>query len=300
MLYVLTGDNQYALKRREKQLLKELNASPKILRIDDLTIPDLSVALTAVSLFDDENVLVIKNLSQRKDIFEIAIKNIIKNKDLKNIILIENSLDKRTVVYKELNKNSKIEDFKQLTERDSQQITTWMQSYLADKNQKTSPKILQELIDWVGVDQEVLVSSMDRLILMEALTSEGIKQYLPKKPTDFAFNLLSLALKKDRNKLRQTMDEIKQTQEPHMLMGLLISQFINIMAINHASSQDSVAKDLGVNPYAVQSIKRGVSINLAQEKKILEILYQADKGIKTSSTDPWQAIELTLVALTDI
>ena len=300
MIHILTGDNSYAIKNRLQKLLKESATSANQPPIENLTLSDLSVLLLGENLFSEKQTVILNNLSQRKDIFEPAVNFIIKNKDAINVVLLETSLDKRTIVYKKLATNAKIEDYKQYTDRDQRLLINWLQDYLKEQKITISPKILQELLDWVGPDQERLISAADRLILMNDFTKEGIETYVPKTPSGFAFDLLATAIKKDNKKLNEILIDLKQTQDPYMLMGLLISQLIQAAALTYASSSDNVAKDLAASPYALENIRRQISLTPEQTKQALEIFYSADKAIKTTGAEPWPVVEIALKRLTKI
>lgn len=301
MIYVLFGENSYAIKTKLKELEVKLKATLKNLNTDTLTMSDLAVNLQGTSLFASagDEIIVIKGLSDRKDIYSSAIDFIIKNKDSANIVLIENSLDKRTALYKQLSKNAQVKEFKQLTSKDRPLLIKWLTNYVQSKNPTKSPDAfaIQMLIDWVGPNQESLANFADRLLLMDNFTKEGIEMYVPKLPTNFAFDVLKIALKKDLKKLNELLQDLKQTQDPYMLMGLLISQIIQIRALSSAGEADNVAKDTGSNPYALNNLKSMANLSPAKSKEIIKIFYEADKSIKSTGIDPWQAIEIALTRL---
>ena len=96
------------------------------------------------------------------------------------------------------------------------------------------------------------------------------------------------------------MAELKQTQDPYMLFGLLTSQLIQVVALANASSVENVGKDLGASPYAVGNLKRAIKISPNKAKKALDIFYDADKANKSTGIDPWQATEIALKRLTQL
>lgn len=304
MIHVLTGNNLYEIRLRQAEIVKELNSPIKQPNVDELTLSDLSVLLLGENLFSESTTVILNGLSERKDIFEPAINLIIKNKDKTNVILIENTLDKRTIIYKNLVKNAKIEDHKEYTDRDQVFLAKWLQNYIKEKNisslKTPSPKIIQTLINWVGPNQEQLAHAADRLLFMNDFSEEGIKTYIPKTPSSFAFDLLATAINKDTKKLDKIMEELKQTQDPYMLFGLLTSQLIQVAALSNAPSNENVAKDLGASPYAVSNLKRVIKISSINAKKALDIFYDADKANKSTGIDPWQATEIALKRLTQL
>ncbi len=304
MIYVLTGNNLYEVRLRQAEIAKDLNAQIKQPSLDNLTLLDLSVLLLGENLFSENTTIILNGLSERKDIFEPALNLIIKNKDKTNVILIENTLDKRTIVYKNLVKNAKIEDHKEYTDRDHVFLAKWLQNYIKEKNTTSSTqpsiKLIQALINWVGPNQEQLAHAADRLLVMNDFSEEGIKTYIPKTPSSFAFDLLATAINKDTKKLDKIMAELKQTQDPYMLFGLLTSQLIQVVALANASSVENVGKDLGASPYAVGNLKRVIKISPSKAKSALDIFYDADKANKSTGIDPWQATEIALKRLTQL
>ena len=300
MIYVLTGTNLYEIRLRQAEIIKSLKSQTKQPNIDKLTLSELSVLLLGENLFSETVTIILNGLSERKDIYESAVNLIIKNKDKTDIILIENSLDKRTIIYKNLAKNAKIENYKEYTERDSSFLEKWILNYAKEKNITMPVKAVRLLINWVGPNQEQLAHAVNRLALMNDFTEEGIKTYIPKTPSSFAFDLLATAINKDSTKLNEMLVDLKQTQEPHMLFGLLASQLIQATTLTAATVNENVAKDLGASPYAISNLKRAINITPKQAKQAITILYEADSSMKMSGIDPWQAIEIALKKLTQL
>ncbi len=301
MLYVLVGDNHYSIKERIKELEEELKLPIVRPNIDSLTLDSLRQLLGGTSLFSTEEVVVLNGLSNNKEVFAPGVELLTKYHDQAKVILIETAFDKRTALFKKLKAVGQVEEFKQFSEREIPLVKKWLKSTLHSKGLEASPSFMDALIAWVGPQQEKLIMAVERLSLMDALTTKGVEEYIPKTPSSFAFELLAAALNKNSKKVMSTLDELKKTQDPYLLMGLITSQLVQVLALVRAPSHLAtgvIAKDMGASPYALNNLSRSIKINSQQANKAIKYLYEADEGIKNSSLSPWQALSIALLRMT--
>lgn len=304
MIYTLTGTNSYEistfLSRLKSDFVSKFGEDGIETYSGEQLTPEIIVsALGGVSLFSSNRMVIIRSLNETKEISDFLLSNLKNVSDDVTIVLIEPSLDKRTVLYKDLKKNTQFTEFDNLGEAE---LVSWIQSSSKEEGGEITLDVARELFDYCGSDQLRLSNEIQKLVLYEPkITSENIELLVEKDPRDTIFELLELALSGHSERSVNKLLSLEAAHEdPFQIASMLIWQTHILAVVQTASgSNDSeLAKVHKINPYVISKTKRLSSrSNVTSLRSIIDKVAKLDITLKTNSHDPWRAIEQTLFAL---
>ncbi len=290
MIYLLYGENFYAKQVELAKHIKDL--SPNSLEKidgDKLEPDDLAQIFTGISLFSQSRTIIIKQLSHNAAVWEKLAMYWSASSD-NTIILLEDSVDKRTKTYKLLQKNHTVIECK---EPSGGELISWLQRSGSQKNPSFTRGHAQLLVDRIGRHQMKLYYALQKVLLLDKIDESTIENVIDDEPEARVFGLIEAIIQRDTQRGLHHMKAVKENEDPHMFFGLLVSQtFLLITLSASQASAAEVAKDLNVHPYPLQKMTTAAKqLTTHSADEIIRILTQTDMQLKQSSGDAWMIIE---------
>lgn len=298
MITFLTGDNSFEIDRALREIVAGFDGTVERIDGSELKLAQLPDSLMGVSLFADSRLIVIKNLSENKEIWPVIGEWLPKVADEIHLILVDPTADKRTVGYKAVMKAADVKEFANWGERDTAVAEKWVVEEAKKQGLELDKKLAQQLVRKIGVDQWQLYHSIAKLALLDEITEENVEDIIESNPSENAFNLLETAINGDTKKLRSMLSNLEQIEDPYRLFGLLSSQVFQLAAITAAGPNDNPAKDFGIHPYVVSRLKV-LSKKLGKNgvTKLVQTFAGVDEQLKTSAIEPWLFLERSLITI---
>lgn len=302
MIIVLTGDNDFALRQASQQLraaftLKYGAGAVGVCDGAAMTVPELPQLLQGVSLFEPKRMIVIKEASINKLIWDV-LPEWLSTDDDTVVVLEEPKPDKRTRTYKWLQQHADVRDFPAL--KDSG-VMAWLRSEASRRGLELSPATVQQLIARVGPDQWVLSQALDKLELARApITDDLLDQLIERSPQASAFELLDATLSADRSRVAHVMMILKQTEDAYRLTGLLVSQVYGLALAFAAGDRPAatLAKEAGLHPYvAGKLLATARQLSRRELSVIIAAVSELDEQLKSTGGDPWIPLEVALMRI---
>ncbi|MCK5412930.1 MAG: DNA polymerase III subunit delta [Candidatus Pacebacteria bacterium] len=344
------GDDDFSMAeemKKEKDLFKKRGDEMNIITIDwkDQSVSQgekigkLQEALMGTSLFSSDKLVIIKNslFSASKKSKEITeseenIKDAVSDLILKyfgniqagiKLFFLEENLDKRKKVYKELLKMEKsgaatIKEFtmplnfqfdnwiKNRVEKQKGKITREVVNALAISLGKgfaqkdKSGKIVQSYNLWEASNEiEKLISYCGE----SEIGVEDIKLLVKSKVDMNVFNLIDSIGAKNRAKAVMILNkQIEEGLNENYILTMLVYQFRNLIKIKSLLEQglpkQEIVSQTKLHPFVVQkSIGQCRNFNLENLKLIYKKLFDADLAIKTGKINPNLALDLLVVSM---
>ncbi|MDQ5914041.1 MAG: polymerase subunit delta [Patescibacteria group bacterium] len=308
MLKIFYGTNTFnkrleLAKLKADFIAKNGEYSVRELSAEDVT-PDLfSQDLMASGLFSSRELIVLKNAEDNPDLIRLSLEA--PETELKDLILIISSLDKRTSEYKAIQKHAGFTEFANLPEA---KLKAWIAQTAKKLDLDLNTKVVQDLILRTESDQQEIWICLNQLALLQTNNPKpnDLDIFLAPSSTETAFNLLEAALKKDRTEIQKTLKELELFREdPYQIIGLLCSQGFSLAAVTYGlpsgKSPQQVASEVGIHPFvASQQAKLARSLNLNKPKisQIADSLHWLDISLKTiNKTEPWPMIDAALMRI---
>lgn len=300
MIYLLTGENSFAIDRLLEQIITKFGGVPEKIDGAELKEDQLSDLFMGQSLFADKRLIVIKRLSENTTIWPELSGWFEKASDTTDIVLVEPSLDKRTKTSKWLLKHAIVHECAEWTSRDHGKAVEWARVEAKKKGFELSTVRSSQLVDRIGVVQWQLAAALDKLALVEGeVTQEIIDDIVEATPENRIFELFGAALEKDTRKVREIIDQLQRDEDPYRVFGLLSSQVLQFAALClGGKSPREVATDIGAHPFALSKLAPYARTHGQAEVAVLvQRFAETDRSMKTTSVDSWLLIEKLLLQI---
>lgn len=300
MISLLYGANGYK-KLAELHKITDGVDSHSIERRDgeDLGRKDLLDLFQGVSLFTAEKLVIIRDLSKNKPMWEFFGESLDTIPDETHIVLLETAPDKRTRTFKQLQKKARVIACEELNDN---HIIEWLITEAKARNgTQLDRKLAGYLLRRVGNNQSRLSTELDKIILLEPpLTERSMNEAVEASPEGNAFDLLDAALAKRQAQVRQHIASLRFMEDPYRLFGLLTSQVFTLALVyaGKGVTPDELAKQASVHPFVARKLA-GVTRTMNDQEMVFianEVAVLDDR-LKTSGGDPWDLLEHALLKI---
>lgn len=309
MLYLVTGENQFSVDQALADLVR---TADEVRHYDGalLSHEELTAAIFAVSMFASHRVVVIHELSKQKLLWE-ALPKIYQAVDQTDVVIYEPRPDKRLKTSKWLATAAQVIDCKHILGSDTSSAEAWLADYSRGQGVSLRQQQIADMVrrairtdanDKAIIDQQLLATTVLQLRDADNIDDDILDTVLSPSIYENVFSLLGSALDGDRRKVTEQVAHMRQGEESYMVLGLISTQLAQLIAIYLADenqSIDDIAKATATHPYALRSMKKfAAKLTLGQLKSIVQVFVDADEAIKTSSIDPWTALDIALMKVT--
>jgi len=304
-IYFLMGDEGYFIDKITNYIAKnaltetEKAFNQSIVYGKDTTTPDVITMSKRYPMMAKNQVIIVKeaqNLKKIEDLIYYA------EQPLNSTILVINykykTLDKRTKVYKALEKNFVLFESKKLYD---DKVPAWIVGYLKEKSYTIGPQETQLLTDNLGNDLSKVSNELDKIIISKKqgdtrITLDDIEQNVGISKDFNTFELNKAVGLKNIVKANQIIDYFGKNQKDHPIVLTISSLFgfftkvLMYYFVPNKNDKFEVAKVLGVSPFFISDYKTAAEkYNKAKVVKIISILREFDarsKGVDNISATP--------------
>ncbi len=231
--------------------------------------------------------------------------------DYAHLILVADTIDKRTKCYRTINSHGKVVE---CTRLDASSAIAWVTRRGAELGLKLGPKIARQLVDRVGLSLWRLDSELSKLATYKdeshpQVTEEEIDKLAitGQEVADNAIFRFTDAVAEGNQRLSvELLEELLASgREPLSILAMIARQLRIIAFALEASRvgmrQPDVAKELGVPGFAVQrAMIQGEKLGPSGVRGALIATFQADGEIKSGLHPPDRALELLVARLTTV
>ena len=200
------------------------------------------------------------------------------------------TLDKRSAVYKSLQKNHVFLETKKMYDN---QIPEWITSFVQDRKFKIGPKASFLLAEFLGNDLSKISNEVEKLFINlkegEEISPEAVQDNIGISKEFNVFELQDALAKKDILKANRIINYFSANEKEHpavMTLSTLYGYFSKILLYHFSpdKSKFAVASALGVNPFFVDGYaKAAQNYNTGKLKSIFSYLKEYD--LKTKGVD---------------
>lgn len=304
MTTALTGENSFLLRRRLSELADKFVAKNGELALEKLDAEETEAgsiieSIQALPFLSPRKMVIVRNGSANKQFAEQIEQTISSTPDGTELIFHEPYLDKRTVYFKVLKRQTQFEEFNNLDKND---LAKWLVSEAKKLNAKISFADASYLVERLGQNQHLLYNELVKLAIYNSDISRANTDLLTEPtPQSKVFDLLDAAFsgKKERA-LKLYEDQRAQKVEPQIILGMIAWQLQLLALVKTAEGQspDKIAKDTGMNPYPIRKAA-GLAAKLSNEQlsdMVNEALEIDIKG-KTTPLDLDEALKTYITTL---
>lgn len=305
---ILYGNNSY---ERTTQLAKmKIDAEKSGFEIqksnsDELSKSDFVSLICGISLLSEKRFVYIRNLSENSEIWQNLAEILPRISTDVHLCLVEDKIDKRSVVYKAISKIVELYEFKNLTTRDSKNLAEFARLFAKKQGLLLDNKTASFLISWVGIDEWRIRDAIEKMALIGEANEQNIREFVPQNIEGNAFTIIEMMFLGDILKLQEEFSKLKITDGEDgafRFLGMISTQIFNLVALkvgkDIGKTTAEIAKEIGANAWALGKMENFVqNLNESQLAEIVSKFTQVDEIIKTKSIDRWNLVESTILEI---
>ncbi len=303
MIITLTGSNNYLIRHTLDSLIDQFISKfgiHAVERVDGEHLEPIRLAelLQGASLFAPERLVVVREASTNKLLWEALANWLERVPTETTLVLAESAPDKRTKTYKLL---AKMSDLRELGDLQESALAKWLQQYTASLDGSIDLQSAHYLVQQVGLDQWRLSQEIQKLVhYNRAISKESIDVLVEATPQANVFELLDAALGRQPTLVRHLLHKHSAIEDPYKLFGLLVSQIQALVIVKHAEGRapDTIARETGLHPFVVrktQTLARVIDKN--ELNVMINAIATCDTHLKSTGADPWLLLEQCLSKL---
>ena len=306
-LYLFYGKEKYLVAQTRDKLKEALIPSGDTMNYSyfegkKTDIPEILELIQTMPFFNDYRLLVLDQTELGKksnDDFLNALKEM---PETTILLIIEDDVDKRSKIYKYINKEGCAVSFETPKEKD---LVLWVAQMLKKEQKKMTQKDIQLFLYKTGQDMFTIKNELEKLISYtkgrEVIGAEDLEALTTAQTTNQIFVMLEAIAKKQRDTvLKLDYDLIELKESPFGILALLVRQCNQLLQtqslLKAGKSQGEMAKELKVPPFVAGKLKQ--QVRLFKREELYEMIKKCaatDEGIKTGKITDRIGVELLLV-----
>lgn len=294
MLLLIHGSNNYIAKQELKKIQAKHNT--QMIFADEVKqIDELIFSSDNLSLFGGEQkITILSNLSKnrKKSLANELADYIERYKKDVNIVLYEQSkFDSRTKLFKIIKKYGQVVEAGVLDEK---LLLKWVNDRLLSEKIKTTQYLNQKILERVGIDQIVLNSELDKLILLlqsdkRNTLEENDLLILTENKEFIIWDLLNAMVNRDRKKTLELLDGFYQNDSDFSYLVIMLAKQLKLLfwLKSKLVSEEVMKKEFKVHPFTILSLKRSLNkFELSFIKLLFSKLTNLDFKVKQGKIEP--------------
>lgn len=303
MIYLIVGENSYIREQELSGLVGRAASKPEIYDGSELTAPQLADCIAGGTLFAQERVVVIRDLSTNKALWETLSEWLSRVSDTTQLVLIEAKPDKRTKAYKALAAASKVIAADYMDERKRGDAVAWAKAHAKSLGVPVTSEQVGMIVSRATIpaerpggaiiDQKLIDTALRTLSLLDAVTNDDISTLMPESLAENVFELLETALRGDNERTKALLGALQASADGYMVFGVLTSQWCQLAALKvSGASPDTLSSSIGSSAYVMRKLQPYTRLfNDLQLRGITTLLANLDVRMKTTGADPWTMID---------
>ncbi len=220
------------------------------------------------------------------------------------LVFVEDEIDKRSKLYKAVQKNGRVIEF---GIQDEKALSTWILKMITAAGLKITSADMHYFISRVGTDMYTLRLEADKLVQYlagrEIVTREDIEAVTTDRTENRIFDMIAAVTSGNRSlALRLYNDLIEQKETPVGILALMERQYHQLLLmremLDEGVSSQTFAGKIGMHPYVVKKNLGIVRAGSAEKfRQAFRLCVQTEEDIKSGRVNDRIGIELAIVQL---
>lgn len=315
-IYLLYGTEGYLKKQYRDKLKTALNAQDEggfsvgggsdmnftAFEGKDVNPKEVIDLAETLPFFAERRVILIENSGFFKNACEDMAEYLTQVAPATNFIFVEEEVDKRSKLYKTVNKNGKVVEFATQSE---ELITRWILSRLKKEGKNITGNVMQLFLSKTGTDMGNIDRELEKLICYtldkDVITAEDVETIATEQTTNKIFDMVNAIAEHNQRKALDLYYDLLTLKEPPMrIMYLITRQFQILLNIRDMSSRgldnQTMAQKAGIPPFAVRrNVTQAKGFTIAQIKQALNDGVELEEAVKTGRMNDQMAVELFIM-----
>ena len=309
-VYLLHGDEAYLRVQYKNRLKDALTADGDTMNYSYYQGKDVNAAEVidmseTMPFLADKRVIILENTGFAKDGND-ALADYVNSgiPDTTVIIMVEQAVDKRTRLYKAIDKAGRCVSF---DIQNDDTLKKWILGRLKREGRQISAQTLDIFLETVGTDMYTIFGELEKLISYtmgrNSITQADVESVCCVRLQNRVFDMISLmGLKKSSEAVKIYHEILSLKESPYGVLALIVRQFNYMLQIGDMLSlgmnNKTIASNVGLSPYVVgKYIPQVKNFSIDEMKKILEACAETDHNVKRGDMGIELGVELLILEI---
>lgn len=287
-IFLYYGEEKYDLEssvQKIKKTFSNLQVGVNLYYLNLDNIDELPSLLQGVTFFGSEKLIIIKNTNLK---FNVDLLEDI-DSDIK-VVIIEDSIDKRTSEYKKLSKIAECVEFKHL---DDKQMINYIIQILKKYGITISYDNALYMQSVCGNDKTNNINELKKIVIYlgneKQVTKEIIDKVCSKTLNAKIFDVLNLIVNKNKEEAIRMLNELLEQKESIVKIYIMLYKQVKQMymiKLLKEKHETNIAQILGIHPYTFKNLSKSCeNYNLQKLKSIIYDFDEYDEKTKIGEMD---------------
>ncbi len=302
-LYLFYGEESYLIDMYIEKIkgLIDDGGFPEFNRFvaDDIKIPlsDISDFLDTYPMMSENKLLIIKDTnifkSATEEIKQFWLDTIDNLPDYVTLIFAEKEVDKRSIIYKALDKKGEVVEFSHLSPVD---LVNWAQRQFLSAKKSIRKEDAEYLVEICAEGLGNLKNEIDKLInyCQGDISCSDIERLVSKSLNVRVFEMTDAIIKKDADTALSILQDMKTVKESafkilYTLFSCFDKLLLTQLMLQDGESMDVIAKKTKLPPFIAKKYMQK-TYNIDFLSQCVYSIAEIDLAIKDGKTDEWTAL----------
>ena len=306
-IYLIYGEESFLRKQYKERLKKALSPDEDSMNYSyyegkDISAGEIIDLAETMPFLAERRTIIIENSPFFKSEGEKIAEYLSAVPDTTYFVFVEESVDKRSKMYKAIAKNGCVVEAQGLSE---DKLVTWILQLLKKDNKKITQNSMHYLLDKIGTNMENIRQEVEKLVCYcydkEVITNEDIDAVCVTQINNQIFEMLDAMANKRQKVALQLYYNLLALKEPPMRILFLIGRQFNLLLQARMLKQKGygdrvIAEKIGVPPFAATKyLNQASKFKLADLKQAVEECVEADEAVKSGNRNDRLSVELLII-----
>ena len=309
-IYLLYGEEAYLVRQYRDRLRDSLCVEGDTMNTSVFSGKDIrSASLIDLSetmpFFAERRVIFVENSGFFKKSPEDLAAYLGELPETTYFIFVEEEVDKRGKMYKQVKKFGSVVEFKRQTDA---VLMQWILGKLKKENKRITRPVMELFLDKTGTDMELITQDLEKLLCYtmekDVIEAADVEAICANQINGKIFDMVDAIGRKEQKKALDLYYDLLMLKEPAMRILYLVTRHFQILMqlrdmTGKGFDNKQMAAKAGVPEFAVRKyLGQAKSFSLAQLEEIVRASVQTDENIKTGQMADQLAVELLIISTT--
>lgn len=306
-IYLIYGEESFLRKQYKERLKKALSPEEDSMNYSyyegkDISAGEIIDLAETMPFLAERRTIIIENSPFFKSEGEKIAEYLSTVPDTTYFVFVEESVDKRSKMYKALAKNGSVVEAQGLSE---DKLMTWVLQLLKKDNKKITQNTMHYLLDKIGTNMENIRQEVEKLICYcydkEVITNEDVDAVCTTQINNQIFEMLDAMANKRQKVALSLYYNLLALKEPPMRILFLIGRQFNLLLQARMLKQRGygdrvIAEKIGVPPFAATKyLNQASKFKMEDLKQAVEECVEADEAVKSGNRNDRLSVELLII-----
>ena len=307
-IYLLYGEEAYLVRQYRDRLRDSLcvegdTMNTSVFSGKDIRPASLIDLSETMPFFAERRVIFVENSGFFKKSPEDLAAYLGELPETTYFIFVEEEVDKRGKMYKQVKKFGSVVEFKRQTDA---VLMQWILGKLKKENKRITRPVMELFLDKTGTDMELITQELEKLLCYtmekDVIEAADVEAICANQINGKIFDMVDAIGRKEQKNALDLYYDLLMLKEPAMRILYLVTRHFQILMqlrdmTGKGFDNKQMAAKAGVPEFAVRKyLGQAKSFSLAQLEEIVRASVQTDENIKTGQMADQLAVELLIIS----